>query len=149
MSKELKKLAEMALEAKRQELRSRGSGYPESYLIQPKYSDKTANGLTSAIVDYIDLIGGYATRINSGGVYDQKLGIYRHGTAKRGFSDIHGLLNRQPLYVEVKIGNDRQSEYQKEFQKQVTAAGGHYFIAKDFESFVYWLKLTFKTKGHE
>lgn len=123
-----------------QEQMQKYPNYPKAYFITPKFNVKTANGLTSAITRWIDLKGGYASRINSGGVYDQKLGTHRHGTTKRGFSDIHGVYSGLALYVEVKIGYDKQSEYQKEFQKSVTKAGGKYFIAKDFESFVYWWK---------
>ncbi len=112
--------------------------FPSSYLVKLKPDTKTANGLTSAIVKYIDLKGGFASRINSGGVYDQKLGMHRHGTTKKGFSDVQGCYNGIALYVEVKIGRDRQSDYQKEFQKKITASGGLYFIAKDFESFHFW-----------
>lgn len=112
--------------------------YPPSYFIKLKPDTKTANGLTSAIVKYIDLKGGLASRINSGGIYDSKLGTHRAGTTKKGFSDVQGVYNGLSLYVEVKIGKDRQSEHQKEFQKKVTNSGGYYFIAKDFESFHYW-----------
>lgn len=112
--------------------------YPPNYFIKLKPDTKSANGLTSAIVKYIDLKGGFASRINSGGVYDSKLGTHRQGTTKKGFSDIQGVYNGLSLYVEVKIGRDKQSDYQKEFQKKVTASGGFYFIAKDFESFHYW-----------
>lgn len=121
--------------------------YPKNYFITPKFNTKTANGLTSAITRYIDLKSGYASRINSGGVYDQKLQAHRHGTTKRGFSDIQGVFNGLALYIEIKIGSDKQSEYQKDFQKSVTKAGGYYFIAKDFESFVYWWKTVIEKKG--
>jgi hypothetical protein len=113
----------------------------------PDYQTKTVYGLLECIKNYIDLKGGYASRINSGGVYDQKLETYRLGTTKRGFSDVQGVYNGLALYVEVKIGKDRQSEHQKDFQKSVTDAGGLYFIAKDFESFVYWWKTVVEKKG--
>lgn len=112
--------------------------YPESYFIKLKYDIKTANGLTRAIVKWFDLKRGYATRINTAGVYDEKLGKFRHGTTKRGFSDIQAVYKGYAIYVEVKIKRDIQSEYQKEFQNQITACGGYYYVAKDFESFVNW-----------
>lgn len=136
MNVALQELEQMHL----QEQMRKYPNYPKEYFITPKFKIKEANGLTAAITHYIDLKGGYASRINSGGVYDQKLGTHRHGTTKRGFSDIQGVYNGLALYIEIKIAADRQSEYQKEFQKSVTKAGGLYFIAKDFESFVYWWK---------
>lgn len=139
----LKELENMHL----QEQMRKYPNYPIEYFITPKFKIKEANGLTSAVVRYIDLKGGYASRINSGGVYDQKLETYRLGTTKRGFSDVQGVYNGLALYVEVKIGKDRQSEHQKDFQKSVTDAGGLYFIAKDFESFVYWWKTVVEKKG--
>jgi hypothetical protein len=40
--------------------------------------------------------------------------------------------------IEVKIGRDRQSEAQVEYQRQVEAAGGVYVIAKTFDGFLTW-----------
>lgn len=116
--------------------------FPPSYFVKLKTDTKTANGLTSAIVKYIDLKGGFASRINSAGVYDSKLGKHRPGTTKKGFSDIQACYKGVALYVEVKIGRDRQSDYQRDFQKKIIATGGLYFIAKDFESFHEWFNNT-------
>ncbi len=143
MSNALKELQQLSLDRQH----AKAPKYPKQYLVAPKFDLKTANGLTNAIVSYIDLKGGYASRINVTGVYDQKLQIFRYGTTKKGFADIQGLFNSKALYVEVKIGADKQSEHQKEFQKEITANGGYYFIAKDFDSFVYWFKLTIEKKG--
>jgi hypothetical protein len=143
MSNAIKELQTLHL----QQQQSKYPNYPKGYFVTPTFDTKTANGLTKAIVNYIDLKGGCATRINVSGVYDQKLKKYRYGTTKKGFSDIQATYNGKALYVEVKIGKDKQSDYQKEFQKQITYSGGYYFIAKDFESFVYWFKETVIKKG--
>ena len=143
MSKAIIELQQLSLSQQQ----SKHPNYPKDYLVTPKFETKTANGLTKAIVLYIDLKGGYASRINVSGVYDAKLKKHRYGTTKKGFADIQGLVNGIALYVEVKIGNDRQSEHQKQFQQQITLSGGLYFIAKDFESFVSWFKQTVIKKG--
>ena len=43
----------------------------------------------------------------------------------------------------VKIGLDRQSEAQRRYQATVERAGGLYFIAKDFTTFVEWYSENF------
>jgi len=58
------------------------------YLAPRLHSDKTANGLTKAITRYITLRGGMASRINTTGIWDQKLSKYRPTTMKRGLADI-------------------------------------------------------------
>jgi hypothetical protein len=121
--------------------------FPESYFLKLKYDTTTANGLTRAIVKWFDLKRGYATRVNTGGVYDEKLGKYRLGSSKRGFSDIQAVYKGYAIYVEVKIKRDIQSEYQKEFQNQITACGGYYYVAKDFQSFVDWFYKVIEKKG--
>jgi hypothetical protein len=106
-----------------------------------KFSDQTANDLTKAIVKYIELKGGFASRISVQGTYSAKLGKYIPGTAKRGLADIMGTYKNKSISIEVKIGKDRQSDYQIKVEQQITKAGGLYFIARDFQSVVEWLEM--------
>lgn len=62
----------------------------------------------------------------------------------RGTADIHAIIKGKAVKIEVKIGKDRQSIFQKEYQKNVEKAGGIYYIAKDFDSFYEWYNLNFK-----
>jgi hypothetical protein len=78
------------------------------------YCDKTANGLTAAIVDFINFSGGTA--------------------------DIHAIFKSKHLSIEIKIGADKLSPYQLAERERVRNAGGYYFTAKDFESFLEWFK---------
>ena len=95
--------------------------FPE-YAIPPQpYRDDTANGLTKCIVDYIRYNGGQAERINT-----------------KGSADISATIAGRSVKIEVKIGLDRQSEAQRRYQATVERAGGLYFIAKDFTSFIEW-----------
>ena len=107
---------------------------------RPKASYKTtdANGLTKAIVDFIDLSGGWATRISAEGRYIESLGKRIPSSVKKGTADIHAVYKGKHLSIEVKIGADRQSDEQKSVEKSVNAAGGYYFIAKTFEQFHQW-----------
>ena len=135
---------------------------PAKYLGKSKYRDDTANGLTRCIIDYIKLHGGQAERVNSMGVpidtrrevtdiigHRRTIGSvqWRPSGATVGSADISATIQGRSVKIEVKIGLDRQSEAQKAYQKEVEAAGGIYYIARDFTSFVSWYKATFSEGG--
>jgi hypothetical protein len=130
----VKVLERMADEA----ARKKHPGVPEHVLAPRKYRDDSANALTKCIVDYITLSGGFATRINSTGVFDTRLQRYRPGTTKKGIADIMGTCQGISLHIEVKSGNDRQSEAQKKIQSEVELSGGLYYIARNFTDFKLW-----------
>ncbi|MFA6402782.1 MAG: hypothetical protein WCX31_14360 [Salinivirgaceae bacterium] len=124
----------------------------------PDYSDKTANGLTKCIIDFIKLSGYQAERINCmGRIIDNRetvsdvmgnirtIGRVQYGktTGQRGTADISATIKGRSVKIEVKIGRDRQSQAQKDYQKLVENSGGVYFIATDFEQFYNWFILTF------
>ncbi|RAU81974.1 VRR-NUC domain-containing protein [Pontibacter arcticus] len=125
----------LSLERKRE----RFPNVPAYGIVAPNYSDKDANGLTKCIIDYFRLNGGYAVRINTQGQYNEKLGKWTKSTTKRGTADVHACLNGIHYSIEVKIGRDTLSEYQTETQEQVRAAGGRYYVAKDFQDFYNWI----------
>lgn len=116
-----------------------------------KYTDKTANGLTKCIVDWINLNGGQAERISNTGRYiDNKkivtdvLGIRRQigsgqyikGTGTNGTADISATINGRSVKIEVKM-KDKQSDAQKRYQESIESAGGQYWIAHDFGEFIF------------
>ncbi len=136
---------------------------PKQYITAPKYTDKTANGLTRCIIDYIGLTGGQAERVNcTGRIIDSRetctdvmghqrtIGQLRYikTAGKRGTADISATIKGRSVKIEVKIGGDRQSDAQKEYQRSIEASGGLYFIAKDFEQFITWYYLTFGRAEH-
>lgn len=136
---------------------------PTQYLTAPKYSDRTANGLTKCIIDYIRLTGGQAERINcTGRIIDSRttttdvLGHIRtigklqyiKTAGQRGTADISATIKGRSVKIEVKIGGDRQSDAQKEYQRSIEASGGLYFVAKDFAQFLSWYYLTFGGAEH-
>jgi len=143
------------LEAEDQRKRHPGFPYPPAV----KHSDKTANGLTRAIIRYLQLTGHHAERVNNMGrridrtkVVADTLGNRRvigsvtwlPSTGARGTADIHSVISGgRSLYIEVKIGRDGQSAAQVTFQRKIEAVGALYYIAKDFQSFYDWFdKLT-------
>lgn len=132
---------------------------PEFAIPKTKYTDKSANGLTQCIIHFIELMGGQAERINNTGrqIDNRKtvkdvLGSTRtigsvkwiKGTGTNGTSDISATIYGKSVKVEVKIGADRQSDQQKEYQQTIERAGGIYFVAKNFKSFYEWYNLTFE-----
>ncbi len=120
--------------------------FPQDYIPKTMYKDSTANGLTKAICDWINLHGYQAERINTMGVARTKYrtdgsvaGIqWTKGTSTAGSADISATIKGRSVKIEVKIGKDRQSEAQKRYQEMIERAGGIYIIAKDFDSFVEW-----------
>ena len=123
------------------------------YPFGTKYSDKKANGLTKAIVDFIRFLGGYSDRINNMGVYRAGKTIDRYhevlvekgkwtpSGSRKGIADIMGSYKGKMLAIEVKIGKDRMSEHQAIIQNEVNASGGVYIIARTWEQFYNeWIK---------
>lgn len=150
-SESVRKLEDKLFEIKKRK-------YPNvPYLTKPEFRDDNANGLTKCIIAFIRLCGGQAERVNTTGIpvdnrktYTDSAGItrtigsvqWRKGTGTNGSADIHCVLpGGKALKVEIKIGSDRQSEFQKQYQKEVESVGGLYCIARDFESFVEWYKI--------
>lgn len=106
----------------------------------------TANALTDHIVYLICASGGIATRINTVGVYDKKKELYRKSKHIKGVADVLGCYKGLFVAVEIKIGRDKQSPAQKEFEARVVKAGGKYFIATDLDGFTKWFNENFNTK---
>ncbi len=152
-SQAIKDLEKLSLEVKR--LR-----YPlNSFLVGETFEDKTANGLTKAIIAFIRLKGGQAERISTTGrpidrtkTFTDVIGRTRTigrvewipGTGTNGSADISAVIASRAVKIETKIGSDRQSPAQKEYQKAIQTAFGIYYIARDFASFVSWYNLKFE-----
>jgi hypothetical protein len=120
--------------------------YPQDYIPKTMYKDSTANGLTRAICDYINYNGYQAERINTMGTAREKkttagkvIGVtWTKGTSTAGSADISATIKGRSVKIEVKIGKDRQSDAQKRYQESIEKAGGTYYIARNFDSFVEW-----------
>ena len=130
-----KELIELDLQSKKQ----RYSSIPSHALPKLKVT-ADANGLTQAIISWLNLNGHFATRISSAGRYLPQLGKFIPSTTKRGTADIHSVIGGRHVSIEVKIGKDRMSEAQIEMKAKIEKAGGLYFVATDFEQFMKWYK---------
>ena len=137
---------------------------PPDWLARRTFRDDTANGLTKCIITFLILKGHQAERINSTGrIVDNRktfkdvigrkriVGRYEwvYGTGTRGTADISATIAGQSIKIEVKTGLDRQSQAQCEYQQAIERAGGIYVIARSFELFLDWYKLSFGEGGHE
>jgi hypothetical protein len=122
----------------------------EELLALTEWKDNSANNLTKCIIFWIKAMGGQAERISNQGQYragksieiasgmKQMPGKWTPGQGTKGTADISATIRGRSVKIEVKHGNDRQSEYQKAYQADVERAGGVYYISKDFDSFVLW-----------
>lgn len=131
---------------------------PDFARVTPKYTDKTANGLTKCIIDWIELNGHQAERVSSSGryidnreTYTDSVGFRRTigsgkwipGSSTKGTADISATIKGRSVKIEVKIGKDKQSPAQVAYQRKVEQSGGIYFIAKDFSTFMdFYVSLT-------
>ena len=149
--KELEELADIENQRKHPNM-------PVKYLAKSTYRDDTANGLTRCIIDFIRFNGGQAERINTTGIpidtrrevtdimgHRRTIGSvqWRPSGATVGSADISATIRGRAVKIEVKVGRDTQSDAQRQYQASIEAAGGIYYIARDFESFVNWYRSKF------
>jgi len=143
MKKELIKLKMASLQAKHPNM------HPDC-IPRPVYSDKTANGLTKMVIDWITLNGGQAERISNMGRYidsskvvtnvlGQRMkigsGKFIPGAGTNGTADISAIVKGRSVKIEVKM-KDKQSDAQKKYQESVERAGGIYYIVRSFDEFI-------------
>lgn len=153
--KMLEQLADNAARAK----------YPTVPFLAPrKFRDDSANGLTKCILSFLRIMGHQAERVSSSGrlvdtrkTFCDVIGCRRtigtatwiKGNGTLGTADISATICGMSVKIEVKIGKDRQSPYQKAYQQAVLTAGGKYVIARDFQEFYDWYNLNFGGSDHE
>lgn len=130
-------LQNLALEA----LKTKYPNFP--YPPKQKYTDKTANGLTKCIIDYVTLKGFQAERINSTGRQIKTGNAYKwiKNSGTNGTADISATIHGRSVKIEVKCkatGDTRQSQEQKDYQAKIETAGGIYVIAYTFAQFYEW-----------
>ena len=137
------------------DIKARYPNVPSIALPKFEYNEKSANGLTKCILDFVNLSGYLAERTGTEGrvidnrkTYTDVIGRQKTiGLVKRiktsglvGSSDLKLYINGKIVAIEIKIGRDRQSQAQKEYQERMEKAGGIYLIIKDFDSFYVWFQ---------
>lgn len=149
-SKGLQELKDLAL----QDSRWKHPTLPAKWLSIRNYNDRTANGLTKCIIDYVRFNGYLAERITCTGrpldntqIVTDVLGDSRKiGTitwlptsGQKGTADISAIIRGHSVKIEVKM-KDRQSPDQKAYQEQVEKAGGVYWLCHSFDEFLGFYK---------
>lgn len=137
------------------DIKARYPNVPSIALPKLEYNERTSNGLTKCILDFVNLSGYLAERTGTEGrvidnrkTYTDVIGRQKTiGSVKRiktsglvGSSDLKLYINGKIVAIEIKIGRDRQSQAQKEYQERMEKAGGIYLIIKDFETFFSWFQ---------
>jgi hypothetical protein len=143
------------------ELRLQHIANPETLKKPVKvYTDKTANGITRCITDFLKLSGSQVERVNTTGrPLDRNIATdvigYRHQTrlyewirlnnTPGSFYLISTIQGRSvSIMVKYKATNyNYQQAGIKLYQKYFESAGGLYYIARDFQNFYEWYALTF------
>jgi hypothetical protein len=142
----LKQLRELSLA----ESRRRYPNMPEEVRSTRNYTDKTANGLTKCIIDFLRFSGWQAERVSNTGRYidgskvvTDVIGSKRRigsgkwipGSGQKGTADIAATIWGRSVKIEIKI-RDSQSVFQKQYQLQVEKAGGLYWLVRSFDEFM-------------
>ena len=145
MNNSLKYLADLDYQE-----RYKDGQFPEYARHRKRFSDKTANKLTQAIIHFLKLTGNHAERINTMGRpvdktktvsntlgQRQRIGSieWLPGSGQKGSADISATINGRSVKIEVKM-KDRQSQAQREYQRQIEAAGGKYWVCRSFDQFI-------------
>ena len=130
------------------------------FLAPRKYCDRDANGLTRCVIDFLNLSGHMAERINCTGRYMDRSQTFEDVTGKvrtigtgqwiptsgmKGTADISATINGRSVKIEIKM-KDKQSEVQREYQRRIEAAGGIYLIVRSFAEFMDWYN---NSRSHE
>lgn len=128
-------------------------------MIIDAYTDKTTNGLTRAILDFLNFSGHWASRVNTQGQarvqkipryslisgkveYTDKV-TWTKSTTRKGTPDISAIVHGRAVKIEIKVGADTMREDQLREQVRIENAGGLYHTATSFPSFLHWFKQTF------
>lgn len=127
--------------------RTRYASVPAHAIGRTAYTDKTANGLAKAIKVYCEIKNVWCERTGSEGRYRpgkmivdvvgrgrQMKGTWLPGN-NVGQGDLQIIIKGKTYSVEIKIGKDRQSDVQKQYQAKLESAGGVYVIVKSWDDF--------------
>jgi hypothetical protein len=97
-----------------------------------------ANLLTSMILFYLKMDEVFCYRNITQGI-SRKVGDrikFIPNKGMRGSGDIYSLIGGMTVWIEVKFKRDRQSDYQRQFQKEIERSGGQYWLIRTFDQFL-------------
>lgn len=105
------------------------------------------------IISWFNFTGQYAERISPMGRYIegktatnvlgktyQFKGTHIPPNMAKGTADISAIYKGLSIRIEVKIGRDKQSDVQKDYETKIQRAGGIYFLATTYDGFIESMK---------
>ncbi len=115
---------------------------PDYALTVPPYEDASANGLSKCIIDFLNSQDHcYCGRISNEGV----MRTNQHGKSFRakssmqnGISDLDAVIHGRAVKIEIKIGNDKMSQAQHDYKRQIENAKGYYLVIRNLQEFMDW-----------
>lgn len=87
------------------------------------------------IIDYLRYQGWFVIKNNTVGIYKKSTDSYIPNPA-RGLADLTAIKNGQVIMIEVKKKGGKQSDNQKEFQKNWEDKGGKYYLVFNLEEVI-------------
>lgn len=97
----------------------------------------TETQLVAACLEMLSVYRIFGWRNNSGAFKTESGGFYRFGA--KGSPDILAICNGKFIGIECKVGHNKLSPAQVDFQRRVEAAGGNYWLVyslDDLEKYV-------------
>ena len=99
--------------------------------------------LRNQILDYLSYKGIMAWLNNTSGNFNLRTqSYYKNPRLKLGVADILAVLppNGRLLAIEAKVGKNKQTETQKQFQQEIEANGGIYLLVYDVDEVMEFIK---------
>lgn len=88
--------------------------------------------IQSTILSYLRMKNVFCYKSNNVGIFNKKTGSYIPSAVK-GLPDIICVIEGKYVGIEVKSKSGKQSDTQKDFQRELIKAGGMYLLAKSVE----------------
>lgn len=117
------------------------------YYDSPFPKIQTSNGLTMAIINFLNWSGHNADRTGTQGRMIKVNGQYKRISSanRKGTSDISATIKGRAIKLEIKIGKDKPSTEQLQEQERERSAGGVYEFIHSFDEFFEWYFLFLNT----
>jgi len=106
----------------------------------------TTNNITRGIINFLNVRGHYAFRVNSTGIWDPVKQVIRRPNSPRGIADIVCCLRLKDrsagMFLSIEIKNaqtkDRMRPNQKQFALDIAQAGGWPLVVTSYGEFLRW-----------
>ena len=96
----------------------------------------TEKELENLLLEYLSRTGWFCWKNQTVGIYNAKKKCYQMPNsphALKGVSDIVAIKRGRVLFIEVKTLKGKQSEHQKEFERNLKTMGGNYLLIRSLK----------------